>query len=319
MTDSEGNVILNADVIRGTRTKVFNDASTAYLLVDILKDAVQNGTGKNARIEGYEVAGKTGTNSDYASVFFAGMTCKYTAVLWIGHDQPANKLEKGSTGGDAAAPLWQDFMSTLMEGVKSEPIIEETPETLGLLQRAVCPVSGKLASDACVHYQKTGKKFTLNTDWFSYQNVPTETCDMHVTLSICKRSGCLATEYCSADNIETKTFVLLRPGNQFYDLDDKVLDKIFGDTWVRTDKSIAQYVSEFPLCTDDTSLESMQQKGNSLIALVNAFFENHTDLDRTLCDSLIATMQEAEEFEVYRNAYESLLAEYNRLLGEYGA
>lgn len=317
VTDSDGNIILNADVIRGSSTKVFNDTSTAYLLVDILKEAVQNGTGKNARIEGYEVAGKTGTNADYASVFFAGMTCKYTAVVWIGHDQPANKLEKGSTGGAAAAPLWQDFMSKLMQNVESEPIIDETPEALGLLQRAVCPVSGKLASDACVHYQKTGKKFTLNTDWFSYPNVPTETCDMHVTLTICKRSDCLSTEYCSADDIETRTYVLLRPGNPFYDLDDSVLNKIFDDTWVRTDKSIAQFVSEFPTCTEDTTLEALQQRGTNLISLVNTFFENHTEAERDRCDSLIETMQNTMDLDEYRDAYDELLTIYNRLLAEY--
>jgi penicillin-binding protein 1A len=194
VTDSEGNVVLNADVIRGSQTKVFRDSSTAYLLVDLLKEAVNAGTGTKAAIDGYETAGKTGTNSDYASVFFAGMTCEYTAVLWIGHDQPVNKLEKGSTGGDYAAPLWQAFMSELMKGKASLPIISETHDTLGLVQRTVCPVSGKLATEACVHYQSVDKKFKLVTDWFNYSNVPTETCDMHLTLSICRGSGCIAPE-----------------------------------------------------------------------------------------------------------------------------
>ena len=317
VTDSEGNIILNADVIRGSHTKVFNDSSTAYLLVDILKEAVQSGTGKKARIDGYEVAGKTGTNSDYASVFFAGMTCKYTAVLWIGHDMPVNKLEKGSSGGDCAAPLWQDFMSKLMEGQPSEPIIAETTDTLGLLQRTVCPVSGKLASDACVHYQNVDKKFTLTTDWFSYANVPTETCDMHVTMSICKNSGCIATDSCSVSDIETKTFVLLRPGNQFYDLDDKVLDKIFGDTWVRTDKSVAQYVSEFPICPE-SSMDNLKERGDALLDLVDTFFASHSEIDRQNCDAWIEIMQNTDDADAYRSAYESLLAEYNRLISEYG-
>ena len=318
VTDSNGKVILNADVIRGSHKRVYDDASTAYLLVDILKGAVQSGTGKKAQIDGYEVAGKTGTNADYASVFFAGMTCKYTAVVWIGHDMPSNKLEKGSSGGDCAAPLWQDFMSKLMEGQPSEPIINETTDTLGLLQRSVCPVSGKLASDACVHYQNMDKKFALVTDWFSYTNVPTETCDMHVTLSICKRSGCIATEYCRSDDIETKTFVLLRPGNQFYDLDDSVLTKIFGDTWVRTDKSIAQYVSEFPICSDETTIEALQERGNALISMVEQFFASHADADRQECDTLIETMQNASDADAYRSAYESLLNKYNSLIAEYG-
>ena len=81
MTDSEGNVILDANMIRGSQKRVYNEASTAYFLVDLMKQAVSSGTGKLAQIPGYEVAGKTGTNSDYASVYFAGMTCDYTAVV----------------------------------------------------------------------------------------------------------------------------------------------------------------------------------------------------------------------------------------------
>ena len=316
VTDSEGNVILNADVIRGSQKKVFQDSSTAYLLVDLLKEAVDSGTGTKAKIDGYETAGKTGTNSDYASVFFAGMTCEYTAVVWVGHDQPVNKLEKGSTGGDYAAPLWQSFMSKLMEGKTSLPIISETHDTLGLVQRTVCPVSGKLATEACVHYQSVDKKFKLVTDWFNYSNVPTETCDMHVTLSICKDSGCIATEYCNPDDVEERTFVLLRPGNPFYNLDDKVLDKIFGNTWVRTDKTVAQYVSEFPVCTENSSLDELKERGEALIGLVRAYIESHDDFDGSTLEALIETMESTDDYDTYLNAYEALHDAYNRLLAD---
>lgn len=314
VTDSNGDIILNADVIRGSQTKVFRESSTAYLLVDVLKDAVNSGTGKKAKIDGYETAGKTGTNSDYASVFFAGMTCEYTAVVWIGHDYPVNKLEKGSIGGNYAAPLWQSFMSKIMEGKPSQPIIPETHDTLGLVQRTVCPVSGKLATEACVHYQSVDKKFKLVTDWFNYSNVPTETCDMHVTLSICKHSGCVATENCDPDDVMEKTFILLRPGNPFYYLEDKVLNKIFGDTWVRTDKSIAQYVSEFPVCTVDVSLDTLKERGNELIGLVEEYLDSHPEVDGSYAEKLIEDLQDASEPSRYQSIYESLLTEYNRLI-----
>jgi membrane carboxypeptidase/penicillin-binding protein PbpC len=293
---------------------VFKDSSTAYLLVDLMKDAVNAGTGTKARIDGYEIAGKTGTNSDYASVFFAGMTCGYTSVLWIGHDQPVNKLEKGSTGGDYAAPLWQSYMSKLMQGKVSVPIISETHDTLGLVQRTVCPVSGKLATEACVHYQDVDKKFRLVTDWFNYSNVPTETCDMHVTLSVCSVSGCIATEYCDPDDVEERTFVLLRPGNPFYDLDDKVLNKIFGNTWVRTDKTVAQYVSEFPVCTEDASLDALKERGEALIGLVRTYIESHADFDASDLETLIDTMETTDDYDTYLKAYEALHDAYNRLL-----
>ena len=322
VTDNAGNVILSADMIRGGETRVYRDASTPYLLVDLLKNAVETGTGKSARIEGYEVAGKTGTNSDYASVFFAGMTCKYTAVVWIGHDYPVNKLETNASGGKFAAVLWNLFMTKLMEGEESNPIIGENEATLGLLQRTVCPISGKLETDACAHYrnsQKAFNKYKAVTDWFSYASVPTEPCDMHATLSICKESGLVAGKYCDPDNIEQKTYVLLRPGNQFYDLDDQILDKLFGDTWVRTDRSVPQFIAEFPVCTVDSSFESLKEKGESLIQSVEALLsEDDAVSDETAIrlNDLIEQMRQASNSDDYHVAYDALLAEYNRLVAE---
>ena len=320
VTDNDGNIILNADIIRGNQTRVYNDSSTAYMLVDLLRNAVESGTGKNARISGYDVAGKTGTNSDYASVFFAGMTCKYTAVVWIGHDFPVNKLEKGSTGGDYAAVLWNKFMTKLMDGVESEPIINESTASLGLLQRTICPISGKLATDACIHYKNSKKafnKYSEVTDWFTYSNVPTETCDMHVTLSICKQSGAIAGKFCEPDDIEQKTYILLRPGNQLYDLDDKVLNKLFEDTWIRTDRSTSQFIQEFPVCTIDSSFDALKQKGETLIKEVEALIEqleSLSDDEISNIQLLIEEMRKASDSETYHTYYDQLLQEYNRLL-----
>ncbi len=322
VTDNEGNVILNADIIRGTQTKVYDDASTPYLLVDLLKNAVKSGTGTNAQIDGYEVAGKTGTNSDYASVFFAGMTCKYTAVVWIGHDYPVNKLETNASGGKFAAQLWKQFMSKLMEGEESKPIINENEATLGLVQRTVCPISGKLATDACVHYRNSDKafnKYKSVTDWFSYANVPTEPCDMHVTLSICKESGAIAGKYCNPDAVEERTYVLLRPGSQFYNLEDSILNKLFGDTWVRTDRSITQFIMEFPVCTIDSSFDALKQKGETLIRSVEELMaEDGRVPDDTAAqmNELIEQMRQASNSDEYHVAYDLLLQTYNRLISD---
>lgn len=321
VTDSEGNVILDADIIRGTQKRVYNEASTAYFLIDLMKQAVASGTGKKAQINGFEVAGKTGTNADYASVYFAGVTCDYTAVLWIGHDYPSNKLETGSTGGDYAAPLWQDFMSKLMEGHESRAIINETPESLGLVRRTVCPVSGLLATEACVHYhQSKGSKFDLVTDWFDYADVPTEYCDMHITLSVCSVSGNLAGDSCSSETIEEKTFVLIRPSNQFYSLKDSVLKKVFGDTWVRTDKSIAAYKADLPICTQEAPMESLREKCGALRTLCNSFLDMYGDdvsrEDRERIEALLEQMEDTSDYETLNEIYTTLLNLYNRLYSE---
>ena len=54
--DAEGNVILDADEVRDTH-RVFQQ-STAWLLVDMMTDAVKTGTGTKAKIDGHHRRGK---------------------------------------------------------------------------------------------------------------------------------------------------------------------------------------------------------------------------------------------------------------------
>ena len=282
--DENGNVVLDADVIRSRAARVYDQSSTAYQLVDILTDAVKSGTGKLAKIDGFTVAGKTGTNSKYSSVYFAGMTCDYTAVVYIGHDMPSNKLKTGSTGGDYAAALWQAFMAKVMQGHTDRPIINENTTMLGMVQRTVCPVSGKLASTGCIKYQGNGKKFNLITDWYDYDSVPTDYCDMHVTVSICRDSNCRAGVACDPKSVEDVTYVLIRPDSMFFDLSDEVLRKIFGETYVRTDKTPEAFLNSLPVCTTAESLSAAKNKRDALIREVTTFLSDTpelTDEERT--------------------------------------
>ena len=129
---SNGKIVLSAEDIQARR-QVFKRA-TAFLLVDMMEDVVKTGTGTSAKINGMTVAGKTGTNENYTSVYFAGVTPYYSASLWIGHDNYNQKLRTGSTGGKYAAPLWQAFMSKIHEGLADKPIIDESPVELGLVR-----------------------------------------------------------------------------------------------------------------------------------------------------------------------------------------
>ena len=242
--DSEGNVVLDADRVRETR-RVFS-VSTSFLLVDMMEDAVRSGTGTKAKISNMTVAGKTGTNSDYASVYFAGMTPYYTSVIWIGHDYPTNKLTKGASGGDYAAPLWQAYMSKISEGLSDKSILEIDPVSIGLTKHTVCTVSGKLATDAC----KADEDHKPRSDYFLPDNAPTEYCDMHVQYDICSVSGAVATQYCPAEHVHTQTCVLIRDGSQFAGFDDLYLYKGIANA-VRTewDMTVSEYESRLPLCT----------------------------------------------------------------------
>ena len=309
---------MDADLIRSGATKVYEQTSTPYQLVDILTDAVKSGTGKQARLDGFTVAGKTGTNSKYSSVYFAGMTCDYTAVVWIGHDLPSNKLKTGSTGADYAASLWKAFMSKVMDGRTDRPIINENTTMLGMVQRTVCPVSGKLASSGCIKYQGNGSKFKLVTDWFDYDSVPTDYCDMHVTVSICRDSNCRAGASCDPKSVEDVTYVLIRPDSMFFDLSDEVLQKIFGETYVRTDKSPEAFISSLPVCNLAENLYAAKDSRDALVSEVTTFLSTSSELSeegRAELADLIGKAAAANSISDIEAATDALRHAYDRVRG----
>jgi len=86
----------------------------AYLIIDILKDVVKKGTGRNARVKGIEIAGKTGTTNKYVDAWFAGFTPDTQTIVWFGNDD-SSTLGKGMSGGRVSAPVFKYFYSRLLE------------------------------------------------------------------------------------------------------------------------------------------------------------------------------------------------------------
>lgn len=193
ITDADGNVILDMKAKQAeSQRQVFREG-TAYMLVDMLVDAVRSGSGRSARIDGMTVGGKTGTHSDYRSVFFAGFTPYYSGAVWVGHDE-FKSLYSGATGGKEAAPLWKAVMERIIEakGQEDKEIIEDDPESLGLTRVTLCSLTGKLATDACY----ADDDFAPTTDWCHADSVPTETCDLHVLLPTDASTGQIARAGC---------------------------------------------------------------------------------------------------------------------------
>ena len=79
----------------------------AYLVTDMLSDALRRGTGVAALRSGYRgpAAGKTGTTNDGSDVWFVGYTPDLIGTVWIGFDQPRTIVPDAS-GGRIAAPVW---------------------------------------------------------------------------------------------------------------------------------------------------------------------------------------------------------------------
>ncbi len=76
----------------------------------MLFKVVEEGTGQRAKLDFTHVAGKTGTSTGPKDVWFVGFTGKYVGGVWIGRDDN-RPMSAGTTGGQLAAPIWQQFMS----------------------------------------------------------------------------------------------------------------------------------------------------------------------------------------------------------------
>jgi len=104
-------------VIYETRPKEIEDFTTpeqAYLMTDILMDVVKRGTGRSARVEGIELAGKTGTTNDNIDAWFCGYSPTIETIVWFGRDDNA-RIGRGATGGAIAAPAFSFYYKKLLE------------------------------------------------------------------------------------------------------------------------------------------------------------------------------------------------------------
>ena len=104
-------------IIYETRTKEIADFTTpeqAYLMTDVLKDVVKRGTGRNARVEGIELAGKTGTTNNNVDAWFCGYSPTIETIVWFGRDDN-KRIGRGATGGALAAPAFAYYYKNLLK------------------------------------------------------------------------------------------------------------------------------------------------------------------------------------------------------------
>lgn len=109
----------------------------ARQLVWMMKQVVEQGTGKRAQLEGIEVAGKTGTTQAARDAWFVGFTGDYVAGVWMGYDD--NSPLTGVTGSGLPADIWRETMSRVTVGQTIVPLPMTVPVAPQVAQPAPAP------------------------------------------------------------------------------------------------------------------------------------------------------------------------------------
>ncbi len=123
IVDADGNVIEENAPVPPVQRKRRIGEDTAFVMVDLMKNVVQNGTAKRALALGRPAAGKTGTSNDFKDAWFVGYTTDLLAVVWVGRDD-FHTIAYDATGGATALPIWLDFMQ---HGHPDTPIRDFAP------------------------------------------------------------------------------------------------------------------------------------------------------------------------------------------------
>jgi penicillin-binding protein 1B len=120
------------------------DPADVYLVTSALQGVVDRGTGAPLRRLGFrgDIAGKTGTSSDYRDAWFIGYTPEIVIAVWVGFDDGASVKVTGAT---AALPIFAD----VLEVARGKGEAEEFTVPTGVELVDVNPESGLRSGLGC--------------------------------------------------------------------------------------------------------------------------------------------------------------------------
>ena len=162
-----------ARVQSGERSTVLESADgprvareqTTYLLTNMMRSVINEGTGAGARAGGFtlDAAGKSGTTNDLRDAWFVGFTPELLAVVWVGFD---DNTPLGLSGTQAALPIWTEFMRRALAGQDNVPFV--APDGISFVE--IDRDTGRLALPTCPRV--ASEAFLAGTE-------PLEICDLH--------------------------------------------------------------------------------------------------------------------------------------------
>lgn len=175
--DRDGNVIYQ----HVPKYKEVLSAETAYIMADMMKSSIEYGTGRFAKLYGFDrPAGvKTGTTQKWSDGWYIGFTPQMVTGVWVGFDTYEFNLGSKNPGEVTAAPVWGRFMANAHKDMNLP--VEDFEMPPGVVRLEICLESGQLANTACPEKIK---------EVFNAKFQPTDNCPIHTgTKSGKKKKG----------------------------------------------------------------------------------------------------------------------------------
>ncbi|RZJ96936.1 MAG: PBP1A family penicillin-binding protein [Brevundimonas sp.] len=113
----QGRVIYQRGPREGQAQQVINNPPLIYMN-QMLRGVITSGSGR-------DLAGKTGTTSDYKDAWFVGYTGGFVAAVWVGKDD--NTAMRGVTGSSSPVAIWRGFMEAALPRLAVERIPDGPP------------------------------------------------------------------------------------------------------------------------------------------------------------------------------------------------
>lgn len=180
ITDSLGKVIIE----NPQKQNEVVSTQIAYIMRDILRTSTDYNYSKYARLDGFDIAGKTGTTSDYQDVWFCGMSPYYTISTWLGFDNQQLKMTQISQ--KKVVQIWSVVNKYTLED--KIPIKFDEPD--GIIRLEVDTLANKLPSK----YSRRDPRGTVKEEIYKAGTQPTEVSDLYVSRRIDVVDGKLATD-----------------------------------------------------------------------------------------------------------------------------
>ncbi|OYU68991.1 MAG: penicillin-binding protein [Alphaproteobacteria bacterium PA2] len=152
---ASGRILYDHSLEKPDRAAVIGTPALQYMN-QMMRQVVTSGTGTRAQVKGYDIAGKTGTTSDYRDAWFVGYTGGFVSAVWLGRDD--NTPMKRVAGGGAPTAIWREFMGAALPRLNVQPIpggFVEAPPAEAL---PADPIGDLLAPAATAPKPEAGEK-----------------------------------------------------------------------------------------------------------------------------------------------------------------